>query len=608
MSDMDHKNIDALRYLLMNFSKDALSTMKSLQISNEKIIEFPDFQIFSLFPNVASLTVTRCTFPSFPSKTIAQCMIKLTFINLESCNISSVKTLRPLGSLEFLKELNLLHNLILIDRSSTLKSLLYYNNKSLSVTQSKKHIQRAYTNSRLILERSKPAIVPRPPPFPMLSILNNDIIKEDEIDTIMPAVSSQSNPTHSDPILQKVKLKNTYILKHKEKFGNIYNTSEDFMIKTVRKPRVNTLEYVHNAKRSTGPIEKDECLSLSESEDQDIPLVEPPTIDHRRRLGTLVSPKEELRKLLQANKSIRDSASKPIPKKIYKFDEVSMFMYGKLVSESSQVHGVCEVMSIVNGVKKNFGPSETEIKLRVQENRKESIIDDLNTYQQISLLDDDMRNLRLKNSYFIWWLKKLEKRHLDFAQHTAVLAVHNNRIFNNPSLGTFKPKVAPRRRLTANAGALSGSKTNSISLRRPLLTEEEVTYVTMDFPGMFDPKEVKEGPSIFIKPILKFESILESLHNQLKEKEREYENLSLHDKVIWKLEKIKQNIRDREAVREKLTNLYDQTKKMKKRFLENEVEYFYNIHEKKLDLHEIIERHDFLQFELPKFIFPLIRD
>ena len=51
--------------------------------------------------------------------------------------------------------------------------------------------------------------------------------------------------------------------------------------------------------------------------------------------------------------------------------------------------------------------------------------------------------------------------------------------------------------------------------------------------------------------------LLEMLQNRLKEKEREYENLSFGNKVLWKLEKIKQNINDRDVIREKLKNLYE---------------------------------------------------
>lgn len=604
--ELDHKNIEAFKFLLLNYSKQALSTMKSLNISKERFSEFPDTKVLQLFQNISSLSITFCQFPLFPSKLIASVMPKLTKINLKGCKISSVKTLRPLGELKDLQELNLLNNPIIIDRISILNSLLF-NGEINELCESKRKIKRAYTITRLILSKSKPATVPRLPPFQSLTNLNEEIITEDEIETIQPKNQTQPTVRYTDRVLSKVKANNEKILEDKKKYGSIKNISSSGNICFgQKKAKIDTFEILACEKKYKTPRfnyedEEDvteECSVLDNSE-----LLMPFTV----RKEEPAIPKDKINEFLISNRSVRENALKSIPKKMYSFHEVSLFMYGTIVHETSQVHAVCEVLSIVNGVKSYQGITENEIYNKLKYDGKNLSFEDIHEFQQILLLDDDMKNLRLKNAYFEWWLRKLEKRHIEFAEHQAILTVHKNRIFNNPLLGAQPPKINKKKKLVIKESQIYKKLINTSS-RKHIMIEEEPKYVTVDFPSMFDPSEIKQGETIFIKPISKFENVLESLQSQMKEKERQYENLNLGEKVQWKLDKIKQNISDREAVREKLKYLYEQITKMKKKFIDNEVEYFYNIHEKKMNYHEILKKHDFLQFELPKFIFPLIDD
>lgn len=600
MSQTDYKNIEALRYLVVNFSKEVLATMQALHISNEKIAEFPDVQVFAMFANVKDFSVTFCSFPVFPSKTIAQAMPKIVKLNLEGCNISVVKTLRPLGVLSDLKELNLSSNPILLDRSSVLKSLLFYKNHTGEVLTPSPPIKRAYTLSRLILSKSKPTVVPRPPPFPMLLILNTVVIKEDEINTVMPSTTSQLSVKYTDRVIEKVRRKNTEILEHKAKYSSMKALINPYKAQTSRNPHINTLEFIKSHKVSIKLLQTQESPLPSHAEST-------PPLSSRKSLRKTtekfkVPSKEKMQDFLKQNKITREKANLPIPQKVFEFDEVSRFMYGKSVRDTGEVHAVCEVMSIVNGVKKNFGISELEINKRLSENKMN--MEELEAYQEIMLLDDDMKNLRLKNAYFEWWLKKLEKKHIDFAEHQAILALHNNKIFNNPLLDA-KVTVAPSKKKIILADKKPKPLTSNRSVKRTLLPQEEHKNVTLDFASLFSPTEITEGPSIFIEPIQQFEKFLNSLQSKMKEKEREYENLNTNGKVLWKLDKIKKNIQDRKAVREKLISLYNSVQVLKKKFFENEQEYFYNIHEKKLNYHEVLKRHDFLPFPLPKFTFPL---
>ena len=397
MNDLNHKNIDSLKYLLQNFNREALSTMKSLTISNEKILEFPEAKVFSLFSNILNLSITYCTFACFPSKLIVSAMPTIQALNLESCNISSVKSLRPLGELLNLMELNLSKNPIIIDRLSTLKSLLYYKNSIYTTQGVEKNSKKTIKPSVLVLRKINPAKVPRPLPFPMLSILNNTVINEEEISIISPSAISQVMPKYSDSILDKVKQKNNFILKEKERYGSLKNFLVNRPIVTERNPRVDTLKGVYETKRRVfHSSSSEEDISESFDSTSSYSTIKTNAFHYEK----LPNNKEKINELLKANKKIRENAMKAVIKKTYTYEEVSLFMYNKLVHETDQINAVCDVLSIVNGVKKNYGITEHEVYHRLQENSSKMTIDDMDNYQKIMLLDDDIKNAKLKNAYF----------------------------------------------------------------------------------------------------------------------------------------------------------------------------------------------------------------
>lgn len=132
-------------------------------------------------------------------------------------------------------------------------------------------------------------------------------------------------------------------------------------------------------------------------------------------------------------------------------------------------------------------------------------------------------------------------------------------------------------------------------------SEREDQFSQIDFKSLFKDPNVIEGPIIYIKPILKLETMLEHLHTQLREKEKEFEDLSYDDKVMLRLQRIKKNIAEREIMRDRLKNLYNQVEKMKQEFEQNEKEYFYNMYEKKTDIHDLLSKEDFSMVEFPRF-------
>jgi hypothetical protein len=350
MIELDYKNIEALKYLFGNYSREALGTMKSLAITNEHIHEFPDFNVLSIFGSVNKLCINFCKFPEFPSGLVAASLPKLLYLNLEGCNISSVKTLRPLGDLEFLRDLNLLQNPILIDRSSILKSLLFYK-PIYSVSDSRKKIQRAYKQSKLILSKSKPAVVPRSPPFPMLTVLSGEIIKEDEIDTIMPKSFLNSVLPNPDPILKKVSITNKKILENKHK----YDIKRPLKSSKTQRIRIN----------SSSKLDEDIKASknqLSDKESDSFEYIDKKTPKNPNKDLPITT--EQLKEFLAANKQTRESALKGLGTKIYTFEEVSMFMYNKIVHETAQIYAVCDVLSIVNKVNKYGGINKYKTKTK----------------------------------------------------------------------------------------------------------------------------------------------------------------------------------------------------------------------------------------------------
>jgi hypothetical protein len=594
----DHKNIREFSYLLENFSKESLNTMKTLHLNDETITEFPDSKFFSLFSKITTLSMTFCTFNDFKASSITRSCLLLKKIDLTGCFLPSIQSIVPLGKLNFLEELNLSQSSITLDRYYLL-SYLFHGHTIIATAKPKKKIQRAFPISKSILCQNKPAPVPREGNFPRLQLVNRKIITESEVESVTPKKPKPLKVEFSDPILEKVKKTNEKILKDKEKFGSLrvlLNPSSQ----TSNKPHVDTFERVIKEKQLiTLETSKSSSSEFPESKEnsssEDDWMMENPYKTY------VPKNKEETEDFLKHCKSTRELASKPIEKKLYNFQEVCFFMYGKIVQEPSKVNSVCEVLRIVNGVKQNNGISEQEVYARLK-NPKNLSIDDMHQFQQILLLDDEIRSMRLQSAYFEWWIKKIEKKHVEFAEHKAILALHKNRVFNNPNIGTHEKT---RKRLVRQK---SSEKDSLVSIRnKKIILDQEPQYFEANFSKLFDSAEIKQGPVYFIKPIVSFEESIEKVHNQLLERERQFENLSFGDKVLVKLEKLKNNIKEREGLRDRLSQLFDQVLKLKKKFQENQVEYFYNMYEKKLDKREALKNHDYRKFELPTFIFPIIK-
>lgn len=598
----DHKNIRELRHLLENYSKDSLSTMKSLHLSEEKISEFPDEKIFSLFSNLALLSITYSALGDFNSFVIVRSCPKLTKIDLTGCVLASVKVLIPLGKLAFLENLNLSRTSICLDRYYLLSYLLHGHTIG-ETCERKKKIQRAFKLSKSILCKNKPASVPRQGSFPMLTMLSNEVITEDEIETVRPKNEKVQQSAYTDRTLRKVKQTNDKILADREKFGSFRTLIVSSQYS--KKPRIDTFARLKLEKKYE--ICKDEEIddefdSNEQEESREGSSDNESWAETEREKFDLPGNKEEVEELIAKSKILREKAEKPVERKIYNFDEVSLFMYGKGVQDTQRVNSVCEVLRILNGVKLSFGITENEVYNRLKSSKNLSL-QDMHEFQTILELDDEIRNLRIQSGFFEWWIKKIEKKHVEFAEHKAIIALHHNRIFNNPNL-TDKPKYKSRRRRLIIKSQTEPSTFRNSS-RKKLVLDEEPKYFVANFASLFDPQEIKQGETIFIKPIMSFEESIDKLQSQLREKERQFENLTFNEQVLVKLENMKTNIKEREGVRDKLTRLYEQVSKLKKKFEDNQAEYFYNMYEKKLNKRELLQKHDYRKFELPTFVFPL---
>ena len=600
----DHKNIRELCYLLDNYSKDSLATMKSLHLNDEIVSEFPDHKLFSLFHSILSLSMTYCLFQDLKPLSIVRGCPNLKKIDLTGSQIPSIKSLIPLGKLQYLEELNLSKSSIILDRYYLLSYLLH-GHTIIATAPRKRKIQRAFPLSKSILCQNKPAPVPRACNFPRLQIVNCKVITEEEVESVQPRQVKPPSIVVDDPVLSKVKRTNDKILRDKEQFGS-FRTLMSSATQASLKPRVDTFERINKEKSyptcasdDSPPASSSSSVHLSSSSSSDTDWI----AEDPYKLFVPKS-KEEAQEFLTKCKAAREAAEKPIEKKLYTFHEVCSFMYGRLVQETHKVNSVCEVLRIVNGVKQNNGISEQEVFNRLK-NPKNLTVEDIYEFQQILLLDDEIRSMRLQSAYFEWWIKKIEKKHIEFAEHKAILALHRNRVFNNPLLGAAQEKSVKKRVVIKDRN----SEKDSSALRnvKRIVDDAEPQYYEANFAKYFDPKEIKQGETYFIKPIMSFEESIGRLHSQIVERERHFENLSFGDKVLVKLEKLKKNIKEREGLRDRLNALFEQVTKLKKKFQENQAEYLYNIYEKKLDRREVLKNHDYRRFELPTFVFPVVK-
>lgn len=203
---LDHYNIEALKHLFKNFSREALTTMKSLTINKEEIIKFPPLGTLQIFRSLEELVITNCKINDFPTDIIVMSMPLLKKIDLRNNNFISVKVLLPLGELSHLEELNIQGNPLnlLSHRISLLQALLFpkhkirfklltcYTASYKTIREPKKiMIRDARSVTSIILNSSKPAKVPRKGMFSMLKILNNEVITEDEVNSSRPYVDEK---------------------------------------------------------------------------------------------------------------------------------------------------------------------------------------------------------------------------------------------------------------------------------------------------------------------------------------------------------------------------------------------------------------------------------
>ena len=202
----DHCNIESLRFLFANYSRKAIEVMKSLTIAEQDIPRFPGYYTWAIFRNVEDLDLHGCKLESLPSLTLVKALPMLTKLNLSRNALTTVSDVVPFGTLRSLSELNLKENPIpFVDhRIKLIQSLLFplslvrfkiskyaageYHRSSASATSTPlKKRTKSYTGIRQFLGlRRKPAKVPRVGHFPMLSVVNEQQITEDEVSSAKP--------------------------------------------------------------------------------------------------------------------------------------------------------------------------------------------------------------------------------------------------------------------------------------------------------------------------------------------------------------------------------------------------------------------------------------
>lgn len=215
----DHCNIPSLRHLFANYSRKAIETMKTLTIAEQDIPRFPSYYTLTVFRNVEELDLHGCKLEALPSDTLVRAFKKLKKLNLSRNLLTTVKDVLPFGTLSNLADLNLTENPIpYVDhRIKLMQSLLFpltlvrfkiakfitgeYRQTSSAFSTPLKQRTKSHTGIRqFLLLRRKPAPTPRPGHFPMLSVLNEQVITEDEVVSAKPYSDEDVvpvRPTHA---------------------------------------------------------------------------------------------------------------------------------------------------------------------------------------------------------------------------------------------------------------------------------------------------------------------------------------------------------------------------------------------------------------------------
>jgi hypothetical protein len=203
---LDHGNIDSLRHLFSSYSRKALETMKTLTLAEQEIPRFPSYSTWAVFKALEEVDLHGCGLETVPGVVIVQALPGLRKLNLSRNRLTGVGELLALGKLKRLGDLNLLDNPIpfVTHRNTLIQSLLFplteirfkfskysqgeYRQSAFKPT-STPHSRRtkSYTGIRQFLRfMRKPDKLPRPGRFPMLGILNDQVITEDEVKSAKP--------------------------------------------------------------------------------------------------------------------------------------------------------------------------------------------------------------------------------------------------------------------------------------------------------------------------------------------------------------------------------------------------------------------------------------
>ena len=224
---LDHCNIDSLRHLFSNYSRKSLETMKSLTLAEQDIPRFPGYSTWSIFRSLEDVDLHGCGLETVPGSVLVQALPGLKKLNLAKNRLTTVDDLLSLGKLNHFLELNLRNNPIpyVSHRITLIQTLLFplseirfkfskyllgeYRQSGIRPLRDMRDRRtKSYTGIRQFLKLiRKPAKVPRSGRFPMLTVLNEQVITEDEVASAKPykdeeviAPSAYSRTANSTPI------------------------------------------------------------------------------------------------------------------------------------------------------------------------------------------------------------------------------------------------------------------------------------------------------------------------------------------------------------------------------------------------------------------------
>jgi hypothetical protein len=275
---LDNGHILALRTLFHNFSIEALGTMQTLTIANEEVTKLPPLTTLTVFRSLTQLNIRNCKLKAVPAGSILQAFPLLTHVDLSSNSLTSVMSVLPLGELKHLTHLNLLRNplALLGHRINLIQAIVYPEHKqhfkvSKCLSASYMNIPRTANYSTARTTRTfqrvvrKAAPVPREGSFPMLQVLCEEDLMDDEMTSAKPyddeVLLTPAKTFSKSPLMTRHRAKNEEILSNRAKFH------PDFM-KTSSHPCLNrkqNIESIPRFLRIEAVVVKSSGFSLSES-------------------------------------------------------------------------------------------------------------------------------------------------------------------------------------------------------------------------------------------------------------------------------------------------------------------------------------------------------